>query len=285
MTTEDSELTWFRSRLHAYHAGLLSELELGRFRTIADRNTECARLLREFEDESGSDSRSLEIHIPSSILGRWPQAQEQLIGLERRLYAQHLEQCEECRAALELLGYPAELEIDDVSVPRSSDSDGRHEHRDQQNPFPLGRVWWVAAAAALLLVAVVRFPVETERQFELAAYKPGSTPDFQMRVYEATRGNGPLDAELFQRRHEIIEVLLTVDDPPSAGGFLELIFEESGELKPLIRHPLEPVDRQTIIKLKAPSDGWINGTYRLVIRPNIQSPPSFEGRFQVEVHE
>ncbi len=110
-----SEHTWTRRRLAAFAARLLDEAEEARFRRHLDACGSCSiALVAISEDPRPDDAR--EGHLPASVLARWEQAGDDLVGLERAMVRRHLERCDGCREDLRHVGF-------EPALPRSADLD------------------------------------------------------------------------------------------------------------------------------------------------------------------
>src|SRR5262245_47885862 len=111
MTTASDPHGWFRRQLPPYMAGLLSELEEQRF---LEHRAQCLSCRQAFDEFTASDEVAPTeggAHIPAAMIARWPQANRELVGLERALVRAHLKRCRECRGDLERVGYTPELEV------------------------------------------------------------------------------------------------------------------------------------------------------------------------------
>lgn len=104
---------WWRARLTARRAGLLTESEEQRFdRHLAECDQCRSNWEAAIERDAGADTGPSpgEPHIPPPMLARWETARAELRGLERAMVREHLESCAECRQDLEVLGLEATLE-------------------------------------------------------------------------------------------------------------------------------------------------------------------------------
>lgn len=128
-------------KLPAYAAGLLSDdasAEVQSHLATCPGCLEVASALAVDAPGPGVDRA----HIPSGVLARWPRASRELRGLERELVANHLEGCQECRGALEVLGFaPTLAEGAPLATHRS----------DRTRP----REWLLGGWAALATAAAV----------------------------------------------------------------------------------------------------------------------------------
>jgi len=94
-------------------------------------------------------------HLPSSLIATWPRSSRLLEGLERELVEAHLEDCEECRAALAFAGH------EPVSLLRTGSDLASGTRRA---PAPSRRHFWAwasglaSAAAGLLAWAAATHP-------------------------------------------------------------------------------------------------------------------------------
>lgn len=135
----EHEMAW--RQLPAYAAKLLDETREAEIDAHIQVCEECRHAVAELAitpPGAGVDRA----HIPAGVLARWPRAQQELRGLERELIAQHLVACEECRAALAVLGYAPVLPI----VARTGVTPSRRE-------LMLG-VWAALATAAAFVFAL-----------------------------------------------------------------------------------------------------------------------------------
>lgn len=104
---------WWRARLAARRAGLLTESEEQRFDRHLAECDECRSSWEatiEKDAGAGTGHSPGEPHIPPAMLARWETARAELRGLERAMVREHLETCAECRQDLEVLGFEATLE-------------------------------------------------------------------------------------------------------------------------------------------------------------------------------
>ncbi len=125
----ESEHTWTRRRLAAFVARLLDEAEEGRFRRHLDGCGSCWFALGAISEDPRPDE-AREGHIPASVLARWEQAGEDLVGLERAMVRRHLERCAGCRDDLRHVGLepvlPPAADVDrevDLSDPEGADEE------------------------------------------------------------------------------------------------------------------------------------------------------------------
>lgn len=148
----------FRERIALHVAGLLAEDEERAFAAHAEECHACHEVLSAYrrEDESGGSEGG---HIPAGVLAAWPRASRELVGRERELVRTHLATCEACRAELEALGYPPEL---NATVLSPASRDGASTHRVESSAPSRqsgggGRiaVWSGWLAAASLAVALI----------------------------------------------------------------------------------------------------------------------------------
>jgi hypothetical protein len=91
---------WAVRRLLAYSAGLLPEDELLRLEEHLHGCPECRSRLAPLKPAAGTSAG----HLPASLIATWSRSSRLLEGLERELVGSHLDECEECRAALEFAG-------------------------------------------------------------------------------------------------------------------------------------------------------------------------------------
>jgi hypothetical protein len=104
-------------RLPMYRLGLLSEADEEGCRLHLEACEACRAALGFMEDkedaETGDASAAAEdtIHIPASILARWPSESARLRGAERSIYREHLASCATCTGALRMLGHPPALPV------------------------------------------------------------------------------------------------------------------------------------------------------------------------------
>jgi hypothetical protein len=99
MSTNPSH-DWATRRLLAYSVGLMPEDELLRLEEHLAGCPECRARLAPLKAAAGAGAG----HLPSSLIATWPRSSRLLEGLERELVEAHLEDCEECRAALAFAG-------------------------------------------------------------------------------------------------------------------------------------------------------------------------------------
>ena len=107
--TSQSEHTWFGDRLVAFRAGLLEEAEEQRLRAHLSECEECRKTWDDYVDGEAAGEAGVR-HIPSGMIARWDEASETLRGLERAMARQHLEQCNQCKQDLEIMGFEPVLE-------------------------------------------------------------------------------------------------------------------------------------------------------------------------------
>lgn len=104
-------------RLPMYRLGLLSESDEAGCRLHLETCEACRAALAFMEDrddeqaDDGPAAADDTIHIPASILARWPAESARLRGAERSLYREHLASCATCAGALRILGHAPELTI------------------------------------------------------------------------------------------------------------------------------------------------------------------------------
>ena len=105
---------WALRRLLAYGAGLLPEDELLKLEEHLHGCPDCRSRLSPLKPVAGTSA----LHLPASLIATWSRSAALLEGLERELVEAHLEECEECRAALDFAGSdPAMPAPDDASRP------------------------------------------------------------------------------------------------------------------------------------------------------------------------
>lgn len=117
-----------RHKLPAFAAALLSEPATVAVEAHLETCSECRDAVAALAPDTPGPGVELG-HIPAGVLARWPRASRELRGLERELVASHLEACEDCRAALAVLGYPpvlAEQEVSSVLRDAAQSGGGRH---------------------------------------------------------------------------------------------------------------------------------------------------------------
>jgi hypothetical protein len=105
---------WAVRRLVAYSAGLLPEDELLRLEEHLQACPDCRTRLAPLKPAAGTSAG----HLPSSLIATWSRSSRLLEGLERELVASHLDECEECRAALAFAGHEPSLATEPVPARR-----------------------------------------------------------------------------------------------------------------------------------------------------------------------
>ena len=119
---------WALRRLLAYGAGLLPEDELVRLEEHLHGCPDCRSRLAPLKPLAGTGAG----HLPASLIATWSRSAALLEGLERELVETHLDECEECRAALDFAGsdpaMPAAAD-DDASRPATRGAGGAGTHR------------------------------------------------------------------------------------------------------------------------------------------------------------
>ena len=103
---------WALRRLLAYGAGLLPEDELLKLEEHLHGCPDCRSRLAPLKPAAGTSAG----HLPASLIATWSRSAALLEGLERELVESHLEECEECRAALDFAG-------SDPAMPAPADQD------------------------------------------------------------------------------------------------------------------------------------------------------------------
>jgi len=142
---------WAVKRLLAYGAGLLPEDELLKLEEHLDGCPDCRARLAPLKPASGTSAD----HLPASLIATWGRSAQVLEGLERELVQSHLEECEECRAALRFAGHEPVLELEPARVPSRRVVRGPDEQRTH-------RIWmWalgLSGAAAGVLAWLLAAP-------------------------------------------------------------------------------------------------------------------------------
>ena len=102
---------WALRRLLAYGAGLLPEDELIQLEEHLHGCPDCRSRLLPLKPVAGTSAG----HLPASLIATWARSAALLEGLERELVEAHLEDCEECRAALDFAGSDPAMPPPDVA--------------------------------------------------------------------------------------------------------------------------------------------------------------------------
>jgi hypothetical protein len=158
MSTNPSH-DWATRRLLAYSVGLMPEDELLRLEEHLAGCPECRARLAPLKAAAGAGAG----HLPSSLIATWPRSSRLLEGLERELVEAHLEDCEECRAALAFAGHQP------VVAPALSRAGSESASGTSRAPAPSRRHFWAwasglaGAAAGLLAWAAATHPGWFER--------------------------------------------------------------------------------------------------------------------------
>jgi hypothetical protein len=119
---------WALRRLLAYGAGLLAEDELLKLEEHLHGCPDCRSRLAPLKPVAGTGAG----HLPASLIATWSRNAKHLEGLERELVEAHLDECEECRAALDFAGSdPAMPPADagDADRPPTRRAGGAGAHR------------------------------------------------------------------------------------------------------------------------------------------------------------
>jgi len=118
---------WALRRLLAYGAGLLPEDELLKLEEHLHGCPDCRSRLSPLKPVAGTSA----LHLPASLIATWSRSAALLEGLERELVEAHLDECEECRAALDFAGSDPAMPApagDDASRPATRRA-GERTHR------------------------------------------------------------------------------------------------------------------------------------------------------------
>ena len=107
---------WAVRQLVAYSAGLLPEDELLRLEEHLQACPECRTRLAPLKPAAGTSAG----HLPASLIATWSRSSPLLEGLERELVESHLDECEECRAALRFAGHEPSLATGPAPVRRTA---------------------------------------------------------------------------------------------------------------------------------------------------------------------
>jgi hypothetical protein len=94
--------SWFSSKLPWFIGGMLQGEDEKKFLTHALDCANCSNILVIFFEKNSNDPLSVG-HIPAEILTKWPESADRVTPLEKKLTAAHLDRCEECRGALEMV--------------------------------------------------------------------------------------------------------------------------------------------------------------------------------------
>lgn len=103
--------TWCIEHFPAHLASLLDPSDEQRIRTHLATCEPCRGAAEHFQIAIDQRIERPDGHIPAAVLGRWHRYSAELRGLERALVRQHLEQCEDCRDDLDVLGYEPVLAL------------------------------------------------------------------------------------------------------------------------------------------------------------------------------
>lgn len=139
---------WAVRRLLAYSAGLMAEDELLRLEEHLHGCPECRSRLAPLKPAPGAAAG----HLPASLIATWPRSSRLLEGLERELVGSHLDECEECRAALEFAGSEPSLPPEPAADPERPATRGAGRSRTHHVwVWVLGLSGAAAGVAAWLL--------------------------------------------------------------------------------------------------------------------------------------
>ena len=119
---------WAVRRLLAYGAGLLPEDELIRLEEHLHGCPDCRSRLAPLKPVAGTTAG----HLPASLIATWSRSAVLLEGLERELVEAHLEDCEDCREALDFAGSDSALPAvpdEDASRPATRGAGWARTHR------------------------------------------------------------------------------------------------------------------------------------------------------------
>lgn len=106
--------SWFSSKLPWFIGGMLQGEDEKKFLTHALDCASCSNILVVFFEKDSSDPFSIG-HIPAEILAKWPESASRVTPLEKKLAAVHLDRCEECREALEVVRSVSSGEDDEAA--------------------------------------------------------------------------------------------------------------------------------------------------------------------------
>lgn len=185
-----AEHDWTQRTLPGYAACLLDDDEIAR----VDAHLAACEACRELATRMTTTEfpRTGRRHIPADLLARWDRLSPKLEGLERELVQQHLDDCDQCRECLRVLGY--EPVIAAVPAPARAPERPRvvsiESARAKKRPWILG---WpgagMLAAAAAALTAILQLPVLHNGTIGSVALRPVPAPTEQA---APTRTDAPI---------------------------------------------------------------------------------------------